>query len=88
MPTKAAETNKPKPEHVRDGPLSITIWKNTSAKGFPYDTFSPQRSYRDAKGEWQNTTTFRKRDLLPLAELFKEAYKHAPEEKGEEDASE
>jgi hypothetical protein len=85
MPTKQSE--KVKPEHEKDGALSVTIWKNKSEKGFDYNTFSFQRSYKDKEGNWQNTDTFRKSDLLRVARLCQKAYDHVANA-GDDDASE
>jgi len=86
MSTKQTEA-KAKPDHVKDGALSCAIWHNKSEKGFEYPTFSFQRSYKDKDGNWQNTDSYRKSDLLRLAHLCEKAYDFA-ESKGDEDASE
>lgn len=61
------------PEHLRSGALSLAIWDNEGERG-AYKTFTLQRSYRDAKGEWHNTTTLRLSDLLRAAEMMRKAY--------------
>lgn len=68
---------KKKPDHIRDGALTITEWHNKSEKGFEYPTYTFQRSYRDDKGLWQNTDSFRRGDLLKMARLCIKAYDKA-----------
>jgi hypothetical protein len=67
-----AET-KAKPEHIRAGVLSLSVWTNKSETG-TYKTFGFQRSYMDKDKAWQNTESLRGQDLLPLAELLRKAY--------------
>lgn len=65
--------SKAKPEHIRAGALSVTIWTNKGENG-TYKTFSFQRSYMDKNKEWQKSESLRGQDLLPLAELLRKAY--------------
>jgi len=75
---KMTEATKIKPDHFRDGALSVTRWHNVSKQGFPYETFNFQRSYKDEEGNWKNTETFRRNDLLRIAELCRHVYSLAP----------
>jgi len=73
-----AETKeKKKPDHIRDGNLTITEWTNKSKEGYDYNTYNFQRSYKDEKGLWQNTDSFRRSDLLRIANLCVKAYDRA-----------
>lgn len=67
-----ADEKKSKPEHIRAGVLSLSVWTNKGEKG-TYKTFSIQRGYQK-DGVWANTETMRGQDLLPLAELLRKAY--------------
>jgi len=67
-----ADEKKAKPEHIRAGVLSLSVWTNKGEKG-TYKTFSIQRGYQK-DGAWANTETMRGQDLLPLAELLRKAY--------------
>ena len=67
-----ADEKKAKPEHIRAGVLSLSVWTNKGEKG-TYKTFSMQRGYQK-DGVWANTETMRGQDLLPLAELLRKAY--------------
>lgn len=67
-----AET-KAKPEHIRAGVLSLSVWTNKSETG-TYKTFGFQRGYMDKDKAWQNTESLRAQDLLPMAELLRKAY--------------
>lgn len=67
-----SEENKPI-EVIRDGNLSASIWKREGEKGTYYaTTFS--KSYRDKRGDYQNSYSFFGTDHLKLAELSKQAY--------------
>jgi len=76
---------KPKPGHIRDGNITITEWQNKSAKGFPFKTYTAQRSYRTKDGKWENTGTFRRGDLPKLALLCQKAYMTSTSETPEEE---
>ena len=62
-----------KPEKVfRSGAVQATVWSNESEKDgsqFEYKTVSLERSYKDKKGSWQKTNSFRIADV-PRAELL------------------
>lgn len=58
---------------LRDGVLSVTIWRNTSEKG-TYYTVNPQRSYRQGDDTWKETDSLNADDLLAMSELLREAY--------------
>jgi hypothetical protein len=63
------------PAHkIRDGVLQAVIWRNTSTEGKTYYSVTPQRSYRDGDDTWRETDSLNSDDLLPMAELLREAY--------------
>ena len=66
------QNNKPI-DVMRDGNLKASIWENTNEKG-PYFTTTFARSYRDEKGDWHDTQTFFRSDLLRISELGRRAY--------------
>lgn len=51
----------------RYGAVSTTIWKNeaTTKEGKTFTNYSvvTERNYKDAKGEWQKTSSMRQNDL-------------------------
>lgn len=64
------------PAHkLRDGCLSIVIWRNTSTDGKTYYTANPQRSYRNGDDTWKESDSLNTDDLLAMAELLREAYR-------------
>jgi hypothetical protein len=79
------EKKKNRPDHIRDGALTIAIWKNKSKEGYDYNTYTSQRSYKDEKGLWQTTDSYRKSDLLKLARLYEKAYDRSVTESTEVD---
>lgn len=58
----------------RDGTLQVTIWRNTSTSGQTYYSVNPTRSYRQGDDTWRETDQLNADDLLPMAELLREAY--------------
>ena len=90
-------TSNPKPvDEVRIGAVKAAIWRNETDNGSRFNvTFS--RSYKDSEGEWKNTHSFRRDDLLVVAkaadqahsrifELQREEKKAATEQAGEANA--
>jgi hypothetical protein len=57
----------------RDGTLQVTIWRNTGERG-TYYTANPTRSYKQGDDTWKETDSLSQEDLLPMAELLREAY--------------
>ena len=63
------------PAHkLRDGCLSVVIWRNTSTSGTTYYTANLQRSYKAGDDTWKETDSLNADDLLPASELIREAY--------------
>ncbi len=58
----------------RDGCLQVVVWRNTSTNGQNFYSVTPQRSYRAGDDTWRETDSLNESDLLPMAELLKEAY--------------
>jgi len=69
----ATETTHQPVDRVRIGSITATIWKNPTPKGARYNT-TLQRAYRDKEGNWDNTDSFRRDDLLVLAKVANEAH--------------
>ena len=71
-------TEKPKanaPAHTcRAGALGLTIWRNVTDEGNAWYSITPTRSYKQDDGTWQETATLGAGDLLPMAELHREAW--------------
>ncbi len=62
------------PAHkLKDGCLSVVIWRNPSERG-PYYTVNPMRSYKQGDETWKQSDSLRAEDLLPMGELLREAY--------------
>ena len=57
----------------RDGVLQVTVWRNTGERG-NYYTVNPTRSYKADDDSWRETDSLGQDDLLPMAELLREAY--------------
>ena len=63
-------TNKVKPIHkIRIPGASAAIWQNISKKGNTWYSVGFDRTYKDANGNWKQTSMFGVDDLLALAKL-------------------
>ncbi len=67
---------------LRDGRLTATIWRNarnaddeTGEIGHFYSV-DIKRSYKDARGDWQEIASFSGAELLRVANLTQAAYNH------------
>jgi hypothetical protein len=68
--TTVKTTEKTKPAHtIRLGNLSASIWENTSDEGKTNYRATLAKSYRDTRGQWQQTGSFRSDDLVLLSKL-------------------
>lgn len=68
---------KIKPEHVRVGAISATIWENTgkNTKGgeYSFNSVTVERGYKDGE-EWKSSSSFRVNDLPKLILALQKAY--------------
>jgi hypothetical protein len=71
MPSQNPKPNKPVHE-IPDGPLKVAIWKNDGEYG-PMYSVTCRRRYKDGE-EWKDANSYGGDDLLPMAELFRDAY--------------
>ena len=58
---------------LRDGPLSATIWRNPTDKGFWYSV-NLSRVYTDERGNLKDSDRFSGSELLRIARLAQTAY--------------
>lgn len=58
---------------LRDGNIQLAIWENISENGAFY-SITLNRSYKDADGNYKNTTSFSGNDLLKINQLSSHAY--------------
>lgn len=65
----------------RDGCLQVVVWRNTSTEGKTYYTVNPQRSYKAGDDTWKESDSLNADDILPMAELLREAYRWIREQK-------
>ena len=67
-----SQTNKPPAATIRYGGLKAVIWKNTTQdepQKVRY-TVNYIRSYKNANGEWKDTTSFSEIDNLKIGQLI------------------
>lgn len=67
---------------LRDGVLSVTIWKNEREDDKAYYTSILSKSYKDGD-EWKDTDNLNADDLLKAAHLLQQAYSKILELKAE-----
>ncbi len=70
--------NNPPQEIIRDGNIKANIWRNDGENG-PYHTTSFARTFKNQDGEYRDSQSFSQNDLLPLAELARNAYSRVNE---------
>lgn len=58
---------------LRDGTLSVTIWEQKGTKG-PFYTVQLKRGYQDENGNWKDSDSFKRNDLLKASRLLHLAY--------------
>jgi hypothetical protein len=63
-----------RPEHTaKVGNVEIAVWKNHGANGDFYTASPPRIQYKDANGEFKDSSSYGQLDLLALAEAAREA---------------
>ncbi len=67
-----SESNKPVRKYRANG-VVVSVWENDGAKG-NYHTFSLQRVFKDADGNWKTSPNLRASDLPTASELFRQAF--------------
>jgi hypothetical protein len=74
---KKTEVKKQPETKFRSGALQLTVWSNEAKRDdgevFNNYTFDINRSYKDEKGEWKQTHSFRKRDISSIDALMNRA---------------
>lgn len=71
--------NKPE-KHFKFGAVRATIWRDTrrDANGRTFETasISLDRSFKDARGEWQNSKSLRESDIFKAILALLQAYQY------------
>lgn len=69
--------NKPE-KKFRIGTVTATVWLNKAktAEERDFYTVNLARSYKDKKGEWQETNSLNARDVLNAVLVLQKAYEH------------
>lgn len=74
-----------KPVKIRDGVLSVSVFKNTTQDGKTFYNVKPAKGYKK-DDEWHETDNLNSDDLLPMARLLEKAYDKIAELKAEDKA--
>ncbi len=65
-----------KPERkFKAGAITATVWRNESDKG-TFQTIQISRNYKDARGEWKNSSSLRVTDIPKATLVLQKAYEH------------
>jgi hypothetical protein len=71
---KQQTTEKTKPVHkIRLGSISVSIWENARENGKTSYRAVVVKTYRDQKGNWQETNSFRADDLVLVSTVAQRA---------------
>lgn len=76
-PTASPEQGAPKnrPAHeVRFGSVRAVIWSNQTESGAVMFNVTVSRSYKTSDGNWRDSDSFGRDDLLPLAKALDHAH--------------
>lgn len=65
---------QPPVDKLRLGNLTATIWRNLDKQSNPFFTCTLTRSYTDDEGNWHESPTFGRGDLLKVAKLADQAH--------------
>lgn len=68
-------TNNKPAATIRDGAIKATIWKNKGEKG-DFHSIRFTRTWKDDKGNYQDSDNFTGAELLRVAYLATKAYEH------------
>ena len=88
LPAQATKERQNLPlKKFRAGAISATIWENqgTNQQGqaVTFKSVNFERSYKDAKGEWQTTSALRTNDLPKAVLVLQKAYEYLAINAGE-----
>ena len=69
---------KEKPEHIKVGPVRLTLWRDTrngpDGRVFESRTVTLDRAYKDSQGQWQNSSSLRENDIPKAVVALLKAY--------------
>jgi len=60
-------------ERLTDGSLRVSIWENDGQNGKHYSV-TASRCYRDKQGQWKESHSYSRAELLQLARMLEQAY--------------
>lgn len=67
-PAGNGEGKRPPAHVIRLGCVKVSVWVNYTRDGKPFYSSVPCRVYRTVDGEWAQSSSFDRQDLLALAE--------------------
>lgn len=56
------------------GQIQASVWKNASKEGSEFLSVSLQKRYKDEKGQWQSSSSFKPGDLPKAVLVLQKAY--------------
>jgi hypothetical protein len=58
------------------GAVNASVWKNAGKEGMEFLSVSLQKRYKDEKGEWQSSSSFKPGDLPKAVLVLQKAYEY------------
>ena len=71
----AKEKSNPPVAKLQDGCLNVAIWQRITDKGVFHSITHERRYFDKKKDEWFGTTNLGEDDILPMMELYSQAYR-------------
>ena len=59
---------------IQSGTIQAAVWRNNSKEGNEFFSVSLDKRYKDAKGEWQSSSSFKPNDLPKAVLVLQKAY--------------
>lgn len=66
----------------RQGGVEVAVWRNHTDNGDMYNA-TIRNSYKDASGEWKETSSFSPADIAVLAQLSAQAFQEIVQQKSQ-----
>jgi len=61
-------------KELRSGQVKLVIWENEDEAGNKWNSINLNRIYKDSTGNWQDTQSFKEKDLLNISALCQKAH--------------
>ncbi len=69
------------------GQIQASVWKNAGKEGLEFLSVSLQKRYKDDKGQWQSSSSFKPGDLPKAVLVLQKAYEFVSLNEGNADSA-